>query len=287
MCMNLTVSAIFSKYLDWCQKHRSARTHQWYAGHIRGFLAHLGESADIPACELKPYHVVEWVDEQAKWGDTYKRGAISAVQRVFNWAEELGYIEASTIKRIRKPSAGRRDNPLPLADYERMLALLPPRDPFRDVLVFAWNTGCRPQELRHIEPRHVDLAERCIVIPKEEAKGKRRARVILLHGPALEVVIRLMAKRCDGKLFRNTRGSAWNRHSLCNRMERLSKQIGKRYALYDLRHSFCQRLLEAGVGHIALAEIMGHVNAQMVSAVYSHMNRATSHLREALAKGLG
>jgi integrase/recombinase XerC len=284
--MELTVSALFSKYLAWCQKHRSPRTCEWYGGHTRNFLAHLGDAAELPAASLKPFHIVEWVDDQSTWGDTYKRGAIVAVQRVFNWAEELGYIEANPVKRIKKPPAGRRDNPMTPEDYAAMLALLPENDPFRDVLVFAWHSGCRPQELRHIEPRHVDLAGQCIVIPKEEAKGKRRARVILLHGPALEIVTRLMKKRHDGKLFRNSRGGEWTKYSLANRMDYLSKRIGKRYAFYDLRHAFCQRLLEAGVGHVAVAELMGHSNAQMVSSVYSHMNRATAHLREALAKGL-
>ena len=31
-------------------------------------------------------------------------------------------------------------------------------DPFRDLLIFLWDTGARPQEARHIEPRHFNAA---------------------------------------------------------------------------------------------------------------------------------
>jgi hypothetical protein len=33
-----------------------------------------------------------------------------------------------------------------------------------------------------------------------------------------------------------------------------------------------------------VAELLGHANGQMVASVYSHMNRATAHLRETLLK---
>jgi hypothetical protein len=38
--MEPTVSTIFRKYLDWCVKHRSSRTAQWYQEHLASFLAH-------------------------------------------------------------------------------------------------------------------------------------------------------------------------------------------------------------------------------------------------------
>jgi integrase/recombinase XerC len=281
--MEPTVSAILSKYLDWCLRHRSLRTHQWYAGHLRSFLAHGGESvASLPACQLRPYHVVEWVDAQSDWGNTYSRGAISAVQRAFNWAEELGYIELSRIKRIRKPPAGRRENPMTLEDYQALLSHLPDGDPFRDLLVFVWHTGCRPQEVRHIEPRHVQLDHGRIVFPKAEAKGKQRARVIYLSGPSLAIIERLMKKRRQGKLFRNNRGWPWQRHALCNRMERLSKLIAKPLAIYDARHGFATRKLVQGHDHLTIAELMGHTDGTMLAKIYQHLDRNPEHLRKAL-----
>ncbi len=90
----------------------------------------------MPVIDLKPYHVVEWVDSHQNWGDTYKRGGIVAVQRALNWAEEMGYIAASPVKKIKKPQARRRDNPMAPEDFQEFLALLRQGDPFRDLFLF-------------------------------------------------------------------------------------------------------------------------------------------------------
>jgi hypothetical protein len=36
----LSVAEVFDKYLDWCQKHRSARTYEWYRDQPRAGEAH-------------------------------------------------------------------------------------------------------------------------------------------------------------------------------------------------------------------------------------------------------
>src|SRR5262249_23234095 len=145
------------------------------------------------------------------WSDAYRRGGIVAIQRPFNWAVELGHLADSPIKKVPKPKAQRRESAVSPEDFAVILGRFPEGDPFRDLLEFAWHTGCRPQEARHIEPRHVHLDRQMVVIPKEEAKGKKRPRVILLAGPALEIVTRLVAGRSGGKLFRNEDGKPWKR----------------------------------------------------------------------------
>ncbi len=223
---SLTVAELLDKYLDWCEKNRAPLTFEWYRDHLQDFLDHLGASAQMSAADLRPFHVVEWTDKHSTWSATYRRGAIVAVQRPFNWADELGYLAVNPIKKIRKPQPQRRDNPMSADDFALLLSKVEEGDPFRDLLLFAWHTGCRPQEVRHIEPRHVNLAEECIVIPKEEAKGKQRPRIIYLHGPALEIVRRLLTQHTEGKLFRNKHGNPWRRFAICNRFDRLNLAIG-------------------------------------------------------------
>ena len=278
----ITLRLIIERYLDWCGKQRAPRTVDWYKGHLDGFLAYLGNQAHMPVTNLKPYHVVEWVDSHQNWGDTYRRGAIVAVQRAMNWAEGMGHIAASPVKIIKKPPARRRDNPMTPEDFQAFLARLPVDDPFRDLFLFLWHSGCRPQEARHIEPRHVQLVQERIVIPKEEAKGKRYPRVIYLHGPALELVTRLMVVRTEGKLFRNVRGRPWTKYAVCNRMYRLSRATGRKMALYDTRHGFATRKLVQGHDHLTIAELMGHRDGTMISKVYGHLDRQTDHLKKAL-----
>lgn len=214
-CMEnaLTVNALITKYLAWCVKHRAPRSHEWYQGHLHGFLKHPGV-ADMAATAIKPYHVTEWVDSKETWGSTYSRGAIVAVQRVWNWAVEQGHLESSPLLRMKKPTAKRRETYMKPGDYEEILAMLRKGDPFRDLFLFVWHTGCRPQEVRHIERRHVELDRERIVFPAEESKGKRTKRIIYLQGVALEIVTLLMQNERQGKLFTNKRGTAWTKYAI-------------------------------------------------------------------------
>jgi integrase len=333
------VAEILDKYLDWCQRHRAGRTFDWYRDHIQDFINCKPEAAKLPVSSLRPFHVIEWADSHGEnWSNAYRRGAIVAIQRPFNWAEELGYISANPIKRMKKPQPQRRESHIAPEHFAAIAARYAKGDPFRDLLEFAWYSGCRPQEARHIEARHVRLEAECIVIPKEEAKGKRRARVILLHGQALDIIRRLLAIRPQGKLFLNEDGKPWKRFAIANRFDRLhlalgiaalkeqgitipplprfnrrryddkaalaaarkehqqklrerrkqilklARQHGRKFALYDARHGFAQRMLESGANHLSVAELMGHTNGRMVAETYSHMNRATVHLKETLRR---
>lgn len=279
---DLTIETLSTKYLAWCEKHRSPRTHEWYEGYLESFLAHLGDDRNGPASGLKPYHVIEWVDAHEKWGDNYKRGAIVAVQRTYNWACEMGYLDATPLKKIKKPPAKRRETFMTPEDFETILGELRQGDPFRDLFVFVWCCGCRPQEARHVEPRHVDLENERIVFPAEESKGKRAKRVIYLQGPALEIVTRLMGQGRAGKLFLNRRGQPWSKFAVCNRFQRISKRIGKRMFCYAARHGFGTRKLVQGHDHLVVAALMGHADGSMLAKVYSHIDQKADHLKKAL-----
>lgn len=279
---NLTFGDLASKYLAWCQKHRSPRSHEWYEGHLKSFLKYPG-IAEIPATDLKPYHVSEWVDSKPTWGDTYKGGAIISVKRVYNWAIELGYADINPITRLKKPTAKRREIFMTKADFEEILSRLSINDPFRDLFLFVWITGCRPQEVRHVEGRHVDLVHERLVFPAEESKGKRSKRIIYLHGEALEIIKRLMVERKEGKLFLNNRGTPWTKYAICNRFHRLSKVIGKRMFCYAARHGFGTRKLVQGHDHLTVATLMGHTDGSMLAKVYAHLDQDTAHLKRALA----
>ena len=125
----------------------------------------------------------------------------------FNWAAKLGYIENSPVGGVEKPKAEKRKSKLRSEDFTALIAIVKCADPFHDLLTFAWESGSRPQEVRHIEARHFRLEQHRIEIPPEEAKGKSRWRVIYLSQEAEAIVARLMKKHATGKIFRNIDGN--------------------------------------------------------------------------------
>lgn len=215
-----TVGEVFEKFLDWCQKHRSARTYEWSKNHIQAFCDHLKAARSMPAADLRPFHVVEWVDSKGTWGPNQKRGAIVAVTRPFNWAAKLGYLAASPVRGVEKPAPTKRDSRMTPADFSALLTHVKD-EPFRDLLTFAYEVGCRPQEARRIEARHLKPDQRRVEIPPAEAKGKQRWRVIYLSDAAFEVVTRLARLRPTGPLFRNADGNPWKPQAVVCRFQRL------------------------------------------------------------------
>ncbi|MBX9580720.1 MAG: tyrosine-type recombinase/integrase [Gemmataceae bacterium] len=242
--------------------------------------------ARCPALNLRPFHVVEYLDAHPEWGSTYRRNATAAVQRAYNWAEELGYIPHNPVRKIKKPMPARRESFVSPDDWARIRDAYKPNDPFRAFLEFCWETGARPQEARAIEPRHVHLDRAVIAIPPPEAKGRRTWRVIRLEGRALELVRERLATAA-GKLFTNRDGAAWTSYALNCRFARLKAKLGEKFCAYEFRHGFTQRLLVGGVDHLTVAALLGHADGQMVQKVYSHMDQADDHLRAALRRASG
>jgi integrase len=167
-------------------------------------------------------------------------------------------------------------------DFQAILGELREGDPFRDLFLFEWMSGCRPQEVRHIEPRHVDLEDERIVFPVEESKGKRSKRIIYVQGTALEIIQRLMATRSERKLFRNRRGAPWTEFAICNRSHRPSQKAGKRMFCDAARHGLSTRKPIAGHGPLTVSALMGHVNGTTLAKVYSHVEKDHAHLKRAL-----
>jgi integrase len=282
------VVGVVEGFLDWCQKNRAEGTYDWYRDHLESFCRSLPKADTFPVADLKPHHVTRWADSHPTWGPTQKRGAIGAVQRAFNWAEKVGHIDRNPVRHVEgKPTAKRRDLCINAVQFEEAIAHYPQNDPFRELLVFAWESGVRPQEARAIEARHFVENRQRLEIPPAEAKGKKRWRVIYLTDKAAEIVKRQAAKFPSGPIFRNEDGNPWTPDAINCRFCRLKGKIGYKLCSYVLRHSFCQRMLESGLDSVTVAALMGHANANMVSAVYSHMNKAKDYLAEQIKKAAG
>jgi site-specific recombinase XerD len=217
---------VIDLFLAWCQKHREKRTYEWYGRHLQSFLDSLPDAATLPAAALKPFHVENWADARPSWGPNHKRGAITAVQRAFSWAERKGHIPASPVRGAEKPAPKRREQVLTPTEFAGLLARVSDAA-FRDVLEFCWQTGARVQEVRVIEAAHYKPDRGRVEIPPHLAKGKKRTRLIYLTDAAEAIVRRLAARETQGPIFRNTCGRPWDAQNFNNRFCRLQHRLGR------------------------------------------------------------
>ena len=223
-----SVTAIIDAFLDWTEKHRALRTYEWYKQRLQWFIEFI---PDLTVGRLRPFHLQQWVDSHSNWSDGMKRGCLIAVQRPFRWAMKQGYIERNPVAYIEKPQAGTRELVISPDDLDSMFQYIRDQE-FQDLVTSAWETGARPQELVRVAARHVNLRYSRWVFPKGEGKVKKRPRIVYLGGKALEITQRLMLKRPEGPLFRNTRGRPWHPYAVNCRFNNLKKKLGTKYCLY-------------------------------------------------------
>jgi integrase len=329
---------VFDEFLDWCQKHKAPLTYAWYRDRIQAFARTIKKQ--LAVAEFKPIHVERWVDAHPRWSLSHQRGCKVAIQRAFAWAEKMGVIDRNPVRYLEKPPQGKREQIITAAEHAQILDHF--RDPaFCDLLEMAWHTGARPQETIRVEARHADLPNRRVVLPPQEAKGKKRFRVIYLNDAALELVRKLVVKFPTGPIFRNRKGAAWTAAAVNGRFCRLQQALGRehicqpldpekvklfasklqptridkgskvvktekellrearkkllaresakygmKYCLYAYRHSFANRLLEAGVDSLTVSALLGHVDGTMLARVYSHLQQNAGYLLAAVNRPL-
>lgn len=219
-----TVPALMDQFLDYVKEHNEKRTYKWYLGHLQSFRNFL-DPKDLLIADLKPSHVYDWADSLT-CGATMKRGAMTAVARVFNWAvKRKGIIEVSPIAHLEKPSAGSRELVITPDEYDEILKKI--KGGFRDLVLTAWETGARPQEITRVEARHVDLKNSRWVFPVKESKGKKRQRIVYLTDTALEITKRLTKEHPTGAIFRNRDGEPWTPFAINCNFLRLQVEMGR------------------------------------------------------------
>ncbi len=279
-----SVASIIDAYLEWCLKHRAKRTYDWYLERCQWFIDTIPDGLSVK--QLKPYHIQQWVDAHPNWSDGHIRGCIIAIQRPMRWAEKMGLIEQNPIAHVEKPQQGSRDLLITQEIFDVILSRATDLF-FQDLLVTAWETGARPQEILAVEARHVDVKNSRWVFPKEEAKGKRQIRVVYLSDRALEITERILNSNPEGPIFRNKDGNPWTPYSVNCRFFRLKKKLGTKYCLYLFRHSFATRMLESGLDPITVSVLMGHKDTTMLARVYQHLSHNPDNLLQQIRKAAG
>ena len=155
-------------------------------------------------------------------------------------------IDRTPIAKVEKPAAEACEVVISLEQFERLLGLFLDQ-PFRDLLITAGDTGCRPQELFRVRADDVDLANNRWVFKRKESKEKKFTRIVYLIDRAAEITRRLAKANPNGPIFRNASGEPWDKDTVNRRFLRKKKAMGRKVCLYHIRHSFATRMLLAGV----------------------------------------
>src|SRR5579883_344628 len=205
------VAVILDAFLDHVKANKAPKTYTWHRDHIQNFVS--AHPPTLTVAELKPHHVTRVMDDHEGWSPSTKNGFGRSVQQAFRWAKRQGLIEINPIDDVEKPGGQARELAISVAEYAQIMSVV--TDPCaRLLLETAWETGARPQEVRAIEARHVELEQRRIAFPVKESKGKKRQRVIYLTDEGIALLGPLCERRPTGPLLRNSDGEPWTKDSI-------------------------------------------------------------------------
>jgi integrase len=198
-----------------------------------------------------------------------RRGAITAVKRVVSWAIGQGYIDRDPLLTLKRPQARPRRAWFSQEQWRTVLSHYTPDDPFHDFLRILWLTGCRPQEARIIEARHIQ--GEVLHFEPGEVPGKPWERDVKLVPEALVILKKWALKNPSGPVLRNEDGNPWTTTAVVSRFRRLrTKKKGVKFpaCCYLTRHGFGADLAAKGVSPVIGASLMGHRTPTMFLNVY-------------------
>lgn len=268
------LAVVVDELLDWTKKHRREGTYRFYVEHAKQFSEWLEENG-ISAIECDELTVAIFESYLDDISPGRRCGAVQVIKRVYNWGIKRGRIQANPIMALEKPRSGRRQNYIESATFSEMLKECDQH--LRDLLRFCWETGCRPQEAWRLKPVHIQSRYQRCVIPIGETKRNKYDRKIYCNDPAWKIVTRLKTNR--GFLFTNSVGTQWNKNNISNRMESLRKHVGKRYALYDIRHTWITNRVKDGMDVHLIAKLAG-TSVLMIEKYYDHSDQDAEFMLE-------
>lgn len=288
---SITARDVFNLFLTDLARTSAAATHDFYERYCQSFKVTLPKT--MKPNEVKPFAVYQWLATHPTWGPASRRAAIRSVKRAFAWAADAGLIVASPLGKLQRPPNTRRETLLTREQVEYAVRACR-FDASRDLLRLLADTGCRVQEARMIEARHIDADGRIVFPANEHKTGSKTGKPRVIYLPeSVRLIVEQRAKSFPvGPIFRSVSGQPWTRNTirLVFRALRRHKEHGK-VLPPDLcgtlfRHAWITESLRRGLSPQDVAELAGHSSLDMITRIYSKLAKMTQHLIDAARRAV-
>jgi site-specific recombinase XerD len=260
----------FLRYLQ-IEKGYSEGTIEAYQLDIeRGLFPFLRQRGKFEVGEVTKADIRAYLDYLAngKGNSSVTRARkLAAIKSFFNYLVENEELEVNPAASIRSPRIPEKE-PVYLTDEESIHLLTTiaqeakPQVRERDLamVVLFLHTGVRVSELTKLELANVDLGRGQIKITR---KGNKE-QYLHLNGETARVLVNYLVNRpeaLNGRFFVGNNGGNLDRgyvYSIVRRYLKLAGIDKGKRGPHILRHTFCTRLHQKGVGPFTIKDLAGH-----------------------------
>jgi integrase len=204
------------------------------------------------------------------------RTYIRTIKAMFNKAKEWEHIYENPFSKI-KCKKKQDISPTFISKQELNKVLKKTNNStFRNIFIFAFNTGCRLGEITNLRWKNINLAEGIIIIGDEEFTTKNGKQRIIPISSELKRILLKCNKTNNSKnsfVFSNLNGFRYNKDYVSSRFKIACREAKMREEIHfhTLRHSFASNLANKGVPIIVIKELLGHADIS-TTQIYSHTN---------------
>jgi integrase len=180
---------------------------------------------------------------------------------------ESRILRDSPARGVKQLKANERNFHVITNDEEKLYLLAAPQ-PLSDVAILMLETGMRCGEVYRIRRQDVSLEKGFLQV----VKGKTASSVRQVHlSERAQDVLRYRINKFTGENLFPQKDIDGRESTLTLDKLHLEtiKKLKLKFRLYDARHTFASRAVEAGIDLLVLASILGHSNLKMVMR-YAH-----------------
>jgi integrase len=268
----ITLKELTDVHLEWELANRKPGTYELRERYLLAFLHYAGDRPvpEVDKLTLAGFH--GWAKKNHSRSENGGNMHLRHVKTALLWAEDMGLCGCPVKKFPRMsetPPETIRSND---EEMSKLITVIPDDD-FRDMVIFGFLTGLRPQELRLLEQQHVkedDNGNVYLLIERHKtAKFVRqpKPRSVPLVAEAVTIARGQIAKhpKCPF-IFVNGTDKPYTGPTFRQRFQRWCERAGIPVRPpYAMRHTFGSMQAEANINQACLSHLMGHSQIRTTS----------------------